>query len=776
MLKKLLFILCILSLSSCNVMRKVPTGDYLLRKNDIAMKYASSVKHDEKFSTSELEAFIPTSQTPNKRIVGFPFYLSAYNLIDSSKHSWFQKIFRKIGEPPAILDTLSTNNSLKEMDMYLQSQGFYSAQISDTIKYRNGRARITYKVNSGEPTIIGSIKYNFEDKTLKNIILSDSANSLIKVGQVLRRETLSQERVRIANALGNMGYYNFYTKNITYTVDTLIHREQADLTINILETVNNGVKVENEIYRIRNIYVNSNYSPSANNDTVKYDTTIYKGIYYITKNGVKQNIKPKVISEALTIYPNFIYSKEEIDYTNINLSNLRYFKNINIVFNEINADQKDEYVIFAGGSSDSAMLVKERYIDCVVECTPMLRQSYNMSGELSSNSNYTGLSVTLGYANKNLFKGADLFDVSFNTAYDIMHTKSKNNSYEFGVSLALTIPRFLTPFGIARYNRLSRTSTRFELSYNNQNRPLYHRIMSSAALAYQWSKRSNSSYIIKPFNVAYIRVPRIAQDYIDGMQNEYLRNSYTSQLIMGTYGSYIFSNQTSPKRVTHMLKINGETSGNFLDLVSVIANSPLKGQEGDRYHNAFGVRYAQYFRFDGSYVMNIKIKEAGALVFRVLAGGGYAYGNTKSLPFERMFFAGGASSMRGWQVRMLGPGNVPEPNDNYYPNQVGDIRLEANIEARFPIVGPLKGAIFMDAGNIWSNGKGEKDPAARFDFDTFAKQIALNTGVGVRFDFSFFILRLDWGIQLKNPGRTVEWIHKFDFMDTAVHFGIGYPF
>lgn len=779
MKKRLLYIITIFIFFGCAPAKKVSEGSYLLRKNNLSLKYSDDVKRSEKSVTSSmLENYIPTSQTPNKRILGAPLYLNAYNLIDSTKHGWFQRIFKKIGEAPIIYDSLTTISSCKEMKMFMQSNGFYYSSISDTTKYKRKKAFVDYKIKSGLPTLISSVKYNFIDKSLEDVIEVDSANSLIKVGVPLSRNILNKESTRIADYLKNMGYYGYSPNNINYLVDTLKEQRKAAITVNIRSSNSKSSDGSSDIYRIRNIYVNSDFSP-IKTDSIKHDTSIYKGIYIINKRGTKQNIRPEVLTSVLTIYPNYIYSKEEIDYTNVNLSNLRFFKSVNIVFKEV-ANEDSEVIYFTKNTNETIEQINERYVDCTIECVPMKKQSYKIDGELSTNSNYTGISASIGYSNKNLFKGADVFNVSFNTAYDIMHSKSKKNSYEFGVSTSLSLPRLIVPFKIARYNRLNRVQTRIELSYNNQYRPYYHRMLSNAAFGYQWGKRF-SNYVFKPLNVAYIHVPWIDKNFWEGIQNKYLQNSYTSQLIFGMAGSYNYSNGLSQKSLTHNLKINGETSGNFLNLMSVILDSPYKGdlsEGGDRYRNAFNVRYSEYFRFDLSYVLNQKIKENGAIVFRIYAGGGYAYNNTKAIPFERMFFVGGASSMRGWQVRTLGPGASPSIINNDYAAQVGNIRLEANLEGRFHVAGPLNGAIFLDCGNVWMNGKGDIPKSQQFRFNTFTKQIALNTGMGARFDFKFFILRLDWGIILRNPGWEAghEWIRSFSLRNTAVHFGIGYPF
>ncbi|MFI3267689.1 MAG: BamA/TamA family outer membrane protein [Rikenellaceae bacterium] len=775
MKKILLFLSVILVFFGCASTQKVPTGEYLLRRNSIILNYSDSVVREHKTTTPYiLENYIPMSQTPNKRILGVPLYLNAYNLIDSTKQNWFQDIFRKIGEEPIIYNASQNEVSKNEMTLFMQNSGFYSATIQDTVKFKKKKAMVSYEIESGLPTIISSVKYNFIDSSLLHTILSDSTNSLIKTGALFSKYELTNERTRISNHLENIGYYGYSVNNISFLVDTLNKDREAEITIQIGDRNRMLTLGNNHIYRIRNIYVNGDYSSIDHKNTI-YDTTEYKGLFILTKKGEKQNIKSRTLMDLIPIKPNDIYSKQEINYTRSNLSSLRFFKNINITFNEVDVTE-DQNITFLRSPEDSISQYTEKYIDCNIQCIPTKRQSAKINSELSSNANYTGVSVTFGYANKNLFRGAEIFDIGFTTAYDIMHSSESKNSYEYGVSTSLTFPKLIAPFKLKNENIYS-LQTRIELSYDYQTRTYYRRTVSNVAFGYQWEKKQ-SSFVFKPLSISYINVPWVDEDFWDSIENKYLQTSYTSQLVLGTASSYSFSNSSFDKQLTSTLKINAETSGNFLSLIANVFDTPYHSEDSITYRKALGVRYSQYFKIDASYILNQKIGTNGALVFRAYAGGGYAYDNTYTLPFEKMFFVGGASSMRGWQVRTLGPGATP-PVDDDYPEQVGNIRLEANLEGRFHVAGPVSGAVFLDCGNIWSNYKGQdSDDVSRLKLNTLAQQLALNTGLGARFDFDFFILRLDWGIILRNPGWDAgeRWISSFNLKNTAVHFGIGYPF
>lgn len=765
-------------LSSCNVTRKLPEDSYLLTKNSVKIEYPDSLPKGDRVLPIDLKAFIPYSQTPTSRFFGSDLQLWLYNLSDTAKNNWGNRLLRRMGKPPVIFDSTSMVKSTREMGMYMSARGFYDSSVGDSVVFKKKRAYVSYSANSNSPFKISKVTYNFQDKSLEPLILEDTVSSLIKVGYPLDRMEMEKERSRIASMLENVGYYQFSVNNISYLVDTLESDHKASVQINISKRISGNSYVDNQIYRIRNIYVNPDYQPYiADSMALKrqVDTLQYKGVDFIYSGG-DINVRPEILAYSLSIYPGTTYDKKELEYTSARISNLKLFKNVNILFNDVSGDSLSSVTYI--GAKDSMVTTYEGSIDCSILCTPSMRQSYKVDAEASTTSNYTGLSLTLGYANKNIFKGAEVFDASVKTAYQFMHYQGSKDSYEFGGTLGLSFVRLLTPFGIGRYSRATNTLTRFEVSANTQRRPDYDRTISSFNFGYQWSRTSNLKFNFRPISFSLIKVPWIDEDYLESITNPYLQSSYSSQMILGVSGDLSYSTLNRGLDNSFSIRYSGETSGNFLSLVSEATGATKTESDSEQYYDLFGIRYAQYIRSEASFVYQRRVGDRGVIASRLLAGGGYAYGNTYSMPFERMFYSGGAYSMRGWQVRSLGPGATPEDDDETYPNNVGDLRLEANVEGRFPISGILHGALFMDVGNIWSNGKGETNDYARFKFDTFYKQLAVNTGLGARFDFSFFVLRVDWGIQLRNPGweEGHMWINKFDFSNTALHFAIGYPF
>ena len=457
------------------------------------------------------------------------------------------------------------------------------------------------------------------------------------------------------------------------------------------------------------------------------------------------------------------------------------FKSARVTFTEVpDSLSAKNYLTYVGGS-DSILLnyTRERYLDCNIFCTPSLKQSIKAELEGSTTSSFYGLKAILGYQNRNIFRGAELLEITGTVGYEYMKAPDalRRDALELGVSAGLSFPRFLL-LRTSGLNRINTPKTRFEISYNYQNRPYYRRDLSSIVWSYSWRNFSNSSFVVRPISINWVNVGYINEDYFNSLQNEYLKRSYESQLIVGLSGSYTYNNPRAESSLNQtLIRINAELAGNTVDALAHLFAKPVAGES---YYNLLGIRYSQYFRADINASQRIMLGEKCAIAGRLYAGFGVAYGNSQAIPFDRMFYAGGSNSMRGWAPRTLGPGSSPLPENVVYPTQLGDMKLEANLEFRFPIWGMFHGATFLDLGNIWYMGHNgvEYPDSSVFHFKDFYKQLGFNTGIGIRLDIKFAILRLDWGIQLHNPNKPVgeRWIHNFKWKNTSLNFGVGYPF
>lgn len=779
-------------LSSCSVTRYVPKGEYLLTKNSVEIKRQKDIKHGDSFIENELTKYI--KQKPNKRFLGTNFYLGMYNLSDTSKNNWFNRTLRKIGEEPVVYDSALTAKSAQDINTFMEQSGFFASKTEFTTTTKKHKIQVKYHVTEGLPYHLGKITYSFRDKVLEPIILKDTMESLLKPGNIFNTALLEAERQRITAMLQDMGYYFFNVNNINYIADSTVGKRTVDIRMVVRQQPmgydENGDQIldNNKIYRIHNIYINPNYDPtvalvdSAYNKTL--DTMEFKGFNFVYPK--KLNVRPDVLVRALNIFPGDLYNANSIQLAHKNMARLNFFKTTNFSFTEVQDSTSEKSIVSFidyenkdTNKDQDVAFTKEGALDFRVQSTPGLRQGYKFELEANVGNDYYGILGRVGYLNRNIFRGVELFEVNVTGGYEIMHTVGRRNSYEFGVSTSFTIPRFVTPFKVDRYNKLNSPRSIFELAVNIQNRPYYNRVLSSAAFGYSWSNKHFSTFVLKPIDINLIKINSIDQNFFDNLvnQNEYLANSYKSQLLAGLSGSVNYNNQLRDLNLSSInATLNYETSGNLLALYSTLFSKKRESDEGPRYH-IFGIKYAQYVRADINFSYRYVISPKTSLVSRVFLGAGIAYGNSSSIPFERMFYAGGSNSMRGWQTRTLGPGNQPLPEGIRYPSQQGNLKFEANLEARFPVAGMLHGAVFCDLGNVFLMGKGV-DPQATFKFNDFYKKLGFNTGVGARLDFGFFLFRLDWGVKLYNPNwlEGQRWIRDLTLRNTTFNFAVGYPF
>lgn len=775
----------------CNVTRSLPEGEYLLSR--VAFEPDRSVPREERITADRdnIEGYV--RQSPNKRIFGIDFYVWWYQHANPEKDNWWNNFKRKIGEEPVLLDSTLTEKSIQNLTTYLQTKGYFSSTVRcdvDTTR-RKRRAELTYVITQGPPTRIRSIEYEFRDNSLRSIVLSDSARSLLSEGNVLDITRLDAERERIASYLNNRGYFDFTVNNISYQVDTLGHNHEADVTVIIRPTLigynERGVPQweDNTIYRIGNINVYPTYDPMLRStdgfsSTARIDTTYYYGLNIIRDLNSTPQLRNGVLRRTISLYPNYIYNSERIEHTYNELMQLNFFRNAKINFEY--AEGEDTFVTFLSGEGgDELINTRERYLDCNIYCTPALKQSMKVEVEASTTSTFYGLGVTLGYSNKNVFRGAEVFDFSLRYGFEYMYARDvkKRSAQEVGLVAGLSFPRFLAPFHLSPGANISQPRTRLELSFDYQDRPYYRRSISSLRWAYSWKQGERSTFVLRPVDINWIDVKSVDETFLSDIDNRYLRTSFESQLNAGLSASYVYNTQRSDlDRDFTVVRANVETAGNLLQGLESLFSHHVAGEN---YYEILGVRYSQYLRADVSASHTIDLGHKMALAGRIFGGVGVTYGNSngRSIPFDRMFYCGGANSMRGWVPRTLGPGNKAEVNDTVYPSQVGDVRLEANLEFRFPIWWIFHGAVFCDVGNVWYlRDTEDSNPEEVFHFDSFYRQLGFNTGLGLRIDATFVILRFDLGLQLHNPGRpeNQRWIHNLKWSNMALNFGVGYPF
>jgi outer membrane protein assembly factor BamA len=767
-----------LSLQSCSVTRRIPDGQYMLKRNVIVPD--RDAPHKERITTTELNRYV--LQSPNRHFLGSNLYAWLHAQADPEKTSGWHKFLRGAGEQPVVWDPAKTSRSVENLHTYITSRGFFSSSAGvriDTL--RRKKVRITYSVTQGPPSRIGNISHTFRDTLLQPIVMADSAATLLHKGDFFDTRVMDEERLRITSLLRDRGYYNFNVGNISYIADSTSTSasgasktsENPGRTIDLETIVRRNLEGYTEdgtpiygnhrVYRIGRINVHSNYDPlreTTRARRTRTDTLHSKGMNIIHSG--REEVWARLLRRAITLHSDSLYSASEVVATSAELMRLGAFRSVSVLFDPV-----------AGTD----------LLNCDIRCVPALRQSFGVDLEGSTTSSFYGLRATLGYQNRNAFHGAELFDASLSAGFEFLKASSRRLSYELGANVSLTFPRFVF-WGAEGSKNIHKPLSTLSLSANWQDRAYYARTLFGLNWGYSWGMRRFENFTLRPIDINLVRMSYMDEDF-KMLSNPYLVESYNDQLIAGISTSYVFNNQ--PRDLgggATVLRVNAETTGNlFAGLSRMLGGKPISevntaGQTSEHYE-ILGIRFSQYIRGDVSFSQKFVLgSPRTVLAYRLQGGAIYAYGNSSSPPFDKLFFAGGVNSMRGWAVRTLGPGTLPYEKKDY-PQQVGDVKLEANVEFRFPVMRSLGGALFFDAGNIWVMRSNSRQPEeAVFRMHSFARQLGLDGGVGLRVDIGVAVLRLDWGIQLHTPGRPAgeRWIRRFKWADTALSFGVGHPF
>ncbi|MDE6080783.1 MAG: outer membrane protein assembly factor, partial [Muribaculaceae bacterium] len=440
----------------------------------------------------------------------------------------------------------------------------------------------------------------------------------------------------------------------------------------------------------------------------------------------------------------------------------------------------------AGSLGDAQLL------DCVILLSRTKKMGASLELEGTNSEGDLGFGVGLTFQHRNLWKGSETLTTKFRTSYESLSGNLDgliNDRYtEFAGEVGITFPKFKAPFIPRHYKQRIIASSEVALSFNYQERPEYTRIISGAAWKYKWTNRSNTMRrTLDLLDVNFVYLPHSTLNFIDEIapSNPLLRYSYEDHLIMRLGYTYYLTNRkmttadiSSNRRQQNFytLRYSIETAGNTL-----YAISNLIGQKkSDGAYKVFGTQYSQYVKSEIEYTRTHYIDRRNSFAYRAGFGIGYPYGNSRMIPFEKRFYAGGANGVRGWGVRTLGPGSYDSKNSvTDFINQCGDISLDLSVEYRAKLFWVFEGALFIDAGNIWTIHNYENQPGGMFKFNSFYKEIAASYGAGLRMDFTYFVLRLDLGIKAHNPAMNQEaWplIHPRWHRDATLHFAVGYPF
>ena len=762
---------------ACSSTKHVPAGEYLLDKVSIDVERDSGDVRD--IRTEELYNFL--RQTPNHKVLGFArLQLATYSLSGRDSTKWYNRWLRKIGQPPVIYDDELTEASARQLRQAMINKGYMDATVTIDTAGNTARKRmqVRYDISPGRPHTIGAMAYDIPDSAIRRIVLGDTARLVsMQPGALFDRNALDNDRALITERLRNHGYYGFNREYITFVADTAAGCKEVFLTMNIhaprtvTETADSAA-VQRRYY-FRHIYyvLADEDTPASERDTVSY-----RSIHVIY--GPDHYLKPSILYEKCYLNPGAPYSSRAVDRTYEALSRMNIIKFINIELEPVGSLGAD-----AGLLDAYIMLSRNKKQGVSVEL-----EGTNSEGDL-------GFGVGLTYQHRNLAHGSQLLTAKLRASYESLSGNFDdliNDRYtELASEVSITFPKFECPFLSRRFKQRILANTEFAVSFNYQERPEYTRYIVGAAWKWKWQQQLRNSlrrhtYDLVDLNI--VRLPRSTLNFIDEIAptNPLLRYSYEDHFIMRMGYSFYRTNRRIPSAGTDArynfqptvttLRLSSEIAGNLLYAIS----SAVGQHRSDGAYKIFGIQYAQYAKaeLDYTYVRNFNTRNSIAL-----HGGfglAYPYGNSRMVPFEKRFYAGGANGVRGWAVRTLGPGSYDAKNSvTDFINQCGDIRLDLSVEYRAKLFWVIEGALFVDAGNIWTIHNYPNQPGGFFRFRNFYKELAAAYGVGIRLDFTYFLLRLDLGLKAHNPAMNQErWpiIHPRWGRDANFHFSVGYPF
>lgn len=755
--------------AGCSNTKHLPEGDMLYTGGKVTINDSLMTKKQRKALKKELEPLLRPK--PNSNFLGLRFKLYFYNLAgEPKKDKGFRYWLRnKVGEPPVLFSQVDLDYNADILQNYAENKGYFKARTSADSISKNKRAQALYTVSPGKQFRIRNVTFPKDSLSsqLQKDIARTKRRTLLHPGDPYDLGVIKDERDRIDQRLKNKGYYYFSPDDLLIRVDSTVGNYQVDLKVVVKETTPEQAK---QIYTIDKIIVYPNYSLTNNQDSIKSGPKGVEKYKDFTIIDSARSFRPIIYDKTLFFHRGDIYSRRDHNLSLNRLINLGTFKFV-----------KNEFK-----PSDSI----KNALDVYYYMTPQQKKSINQVTTAKTNSaNYNGAEISINWTNRNTFKAAEVLTVSAFGGMELQVGGQYKgyNVYRIGGETSLVWPRFITPFKVKDSSAYV-PKTKASLSYEFQKRiKLYALNNFRGQFGYLWKNNIRTEHQLYVTDINYVSPASIMQEYYDRInaadpgQRAALEKVIEKQLIFGPTYSYTFTN-TNQKRKYNTFYYKGtlELAGTLTGLATgANSNDPV---------TILNVPFSQFAKTEQDFRHYLKLGENSQLASRIIAGVGYPYGNSTSLPYIRQFFIGGVNSIRAFRARSIGPGAFIDPNQNsssFLPDQSGDIKLEMNTEYRAQLYRIFHGAVFVDAGNIWLWNKDPLRPGAEFS-GKFLNQLAVGTGVGLRLDLSFLVVRADVAFPLRRPAVTEgsPWvIDQIDFGsrgwrkdNLVLNIGIGYPF
>lgn len=757
-IRPLFFMSLCLVFSACSNIKYLPAGQNLYTGATVKINPDSTGKIDEE---SNIKGILEdkTRPRPNASFLGLRIKLYIYNIAGEPKkpkgiRHWLRN---KVGEPPVLQSQVKIPYNNAVMASYLISQGYLQAKVTGDTVVKNRKAKAIYTAETGDRYTINQVNFPKDSAGIASLINRNSANTLLKVGDFYDFDTFKAERERIDNDLKQSGYFYFNPDYLILQVDSTIGKNKVNIFVKIKEITPNAAL---KPYTINDITIYPNFSLRNDSSIRASEPVLYKD--FIIKDP-KNTFKLGVFDRLVFFNKGELYNRKDHNQSLNRMVNIGTFKVVKADFLPVDS-------------------FKNNQLDVNFYLTPLKKNSlsFQVLGTSKSN-NFVGSEVKLTQTTRNVFRGAEKLEISASGGFEKQirgSNQAQGNSYSLTGQAKLIFPRFLIPWFKFNSTNAFIPKTNILASYQILDRVDYTLKAAKAEFGYDWKENIYKEHIFNPISINYVK-----SNVVDSVklfrENPSLRTSLENQFIVGLNYNFTYNDQVNQnKRNNIYFSADLETSGTVLGLLAP------KDDAGKR--SIFGTALSQFIRLEGDIRNYYKVNKKVTWANRFNVGFGYAYGNSKALPFVRQFFAGGSSDIRAFGSRILGPGTYVIPDTVSFKDQGGDIKVMLNTELRFKIVSVLYGAAFIDAGNIWLRKNDPLKPGGQFKFNSFLNEMAVGTGAGLRIDASFFVIRLDAAFPIRRPDLPggPAWVMKdIDFgsstwrkQNLTFNLGIGYPF
>ncbi len=750
-------------LTSCSNTKYLKEGEILYTGSNVSVASGKSVKGRKSIVNNSEDLLKPK---PNKKFLGMRLKLWFYNVAGNPSGKGFRSFVKyKLGQKPVLLSDVYPEKIRNEIDATLFNNGYFGSYSNFNLENKGKTVKVNYQLFLSEPYIIDSVKFAGGNHIILKTIGETLVESLLHKDDIYSLENIQKEKIRIDKFLKTKGFFYFNPDYLVYEADTTGGNRKVNLFLKIKDITPYEALL---VYRINDVYINTAYT--VGDDSVHFELDTIAGLPYHYYS-VNDDFRKKAIVRSVFLQKNRIYSRKDHNATLGQLMGMGTFKFVNVRFQDIDS-------------------LNVGFLSANINLTPLPRRSAQLDLELKTKSNsYIGPGFKISYRNRNTFKGAELMVANLHTSLEAQIGKYAGgfNSFEVGPGLDIYFPRFITPFRLKNPSGYYLPKTKITSGYDYLKRSGYFNLSSiSFSYGYKWKETLLKDHELNPIVLNYLSITHKSQEFEQLLQNNLLlQKSFEEQFIAGMNYMYSYNEQLLPNE-KNQVYFQGklELSGNSLSLIHRLFKSE-KANPGEP--NKFaGQVYAQFARIEVELRNYYNINDDSKLVARLLTGVGLAYGNSSTLPYISQFFSGGASSIRAFRVRSLGPGtfNNESVQSTFY-DQGGDMKIEGNVEYRYKIVGMFRGAFFADAGNIWLLKENISIPGGTIS-NKFLNELAVGGGLGLRLDANFFVLRLDLAIPFKKPWleENNRWVFdKIKFGsggwrrdNLLLNIAIGYPF